>query len=683
MEILPMVERSSYEELKQRIRHLEVENEKLTVAEEKYHQSFESTSGALILIETETGLVLDLNKTALEVYGYSREDALRMKYTDFWQEPDKTQQSTAELESSIYCGYHRKKDGTGFPAEISVRHFMLKGKKVCVASIRDISERKSREKCFRTNETRYRKILQTAIDGFCWVDQQFRLKEVNDAYCRMSGYSKEELLAMSVFDLVASQTPAEISDLGQRIMAQGKHSFEAKHRRKDGSIFDVEASVQYHSSEEGWFVGFVRDITKRKQAEEALRESEDRYRSVIEGSIQGILIHQDSIIIYANQAASRLFGYDSPKELVGLNVWETIIAPEWVPDIKQRVADVLKGIEVSVHQGWQGIRKDGTRVWVQTTANRIFWKGRPAVAGFQFDITDRKRSEDELIRSERRFREMAEHIREVFWLFDWKEQKVLYVSPAYEEIWGRTAEDLYSRYEEWAESIYPEDLCHAQDSFSRILESGGGESRDYRIVRPDGSIRWISDRGFAIRDETGDVVRIAGVAEDITDRKQNEIALQDKDKTLERQSRHLEETNTALKVLLQHQQEEKRNLEQRILINVRKLVFPYLEKLQSTSLDNSCRTYLAIAKSNLENLVSPFMGALSSKYTALTPTEVQIADLIKHGKGSKEIASLLNVSIKAISFHRGNIRKKLGLSNQKINLRSYLQSITDKSSTKY
>jgi diguanylate cyclase (GGDEF)-like protein/PAS domain S-box-containing protein len=127
--------------------------------------------------------------------------------------------------------------------------------------------------------------------------------------------------------------------------------------------------------------------------------------------------------------------------------------------------------------------------------------------------------EEELRKSEEKIRQMAESIKEVFWLFDWIEQKVIYVSPAYEQIWGRSVQDLYDRYDEWAESIHPEDLDFARKSFESIVHTGGGEERDYRIVRPDGEVRWISDKGYAICDEDGKVCRIAGTAEDITERK--------------------------------------------------------------------------------------------------------------------------------------------------------------------
>ena len=136
-------------------------------------------------------------------------------------------------------------------------------------------------------------------------------------------------------------------------------------------------------------------------------------------------------------------------------------------------------------------------------------------------------SKEDLQSSEERFRDMAESIHEAFWLFDCKEQRVIYVNPAYEEIWGRSIEALYNRYEEWTESIYPEDLEFAEASFARIVQTGGGETREYRIVRPDGSIRWILDREFAVTDENGEVYRIAGIAEDITERKRAEEALRD------------------------------------------------------------------------------------------------------------------------------------------------------------
>ncbi len=154
-------------------------------------------------------------------------------------------------------------------------------------------------------------------------------------------------------------------------------------------------------------------------------------------------------------------------------------------------------------------------------------RSREALIRLKEEIKERRRAEEAGRASEERFREMADNISEVFWIFDQVEQRVIYVSSAYEKIWGKSAQDLYKRYEEWGESIYPDDRKYAEESFVKIGETGGGEEREYRIVRPDGSIRWISDRGFAIRDKNGQVIRIAGIAEDITRRKDAERALRE------------------------------------------------------------------------------------------------------------------------------------------------------------
>ncbi len=113
--------------------------------------------------------------------------------------------------------------------------------------------------------------------------------------------------------------------------------------------------------------------------------------------------------------------------------------------------------------------------------------------------------------------EMASTIRDVFWIFDWREQRVLYASPAYEEIWGRSVQSLYDRYEDWSDALHPDDREQAQASFAQVIETGGGQPRQYRVVHPDGTVRWISDRAYPVRDADGEVCRVVGVAEDITD----------------------------------------------------------------------------------------------------------------------------------------------------------------------
>jgi PAS domain S-box-containing protein len=144
---------------------------------------------------------------------------------------------------------------------------------------------------------------------------------------------------------------------------------------------------------------------------------------------------------------------------------------------------------------------------------------------------------------------------------------------------------------------------------------------------------------------------------------------------LKEKTKRLEEVNIALRVLLKKREEDKTILEERMLLNIRELVIPYIEQIKATGHSNRQKTYIDILESTLNNIVSPFLHKLSVKYLNLTPSEIQVANLVRHGNTTKEIAEVLNLSAQTIEFYRKNIRKKLGLTNKAINLRTYLISI--------
>jgi PAS domain S-box-containing protein len=701
---------------------------------------------------------------------------------------------------------------------------------------------------------------------------------------------------------------------------------------------------------------------EQKLKEQTLRESKELFEKTFVSQLDAFFIldtNNPPKILDCNPSATRVFGH-SRKEMLGRTT-------DFLHVDKRRRRKFQEHLHPAIaKQGFFHLpefemkRNDGTVFPTEHTVvslednqgKRIGW------VSLVRDISERKRAEEALRESEERFKEMADNIREVFWLFDWIEQRVIYASPAYEEIWGRSIQDLYNRYEEWADSIYPEDLSYAEESFAKIVQTGGGEPREYRIIRPDRTVRWVSDRGFAITGEDGQVRRIAGIAEDITERKRAEEALKESNETLraiinasplaimsidsnskvtiwnpaaesifgwtehevfgqfipmvspeksmehqdlrersfqgetftglevirqrkdgtlvdvrlstapvynakgniksvmaviediterklaeealreseqrysslfknnhsvmllidpesaeivdanpaacsfygwsqkeitskkitdinmltneqvfqemerarsaqrqhfyfrhrlaseevrdvevysgpimlhgkqllysiihdiskrkqaeeelraahegleqrtaelvkltetlkqeieerkqveqklrkreaelEIQASELEEVNTALRVLLKRREWDKVEVEEKTLSNVKELVLPYIERLKGSGLDSRQTTCVSILESNLRDIVSPFAHNLSSKYLGLTPTEIQIANLVKQGMTTKEIAEILNSSHRTVEFHRKNIRKKMGIVNSKVNLRSHLLSM--------
>jgi DNA-binding NarL/FixJ family response regulator len=144
---------------------------------------------------------------------------------------------------------------------------------------------------------------------------------------------------------------------------------------------------------------------------------------------------------------------------------------------------------------------------------------------------------------------------------------------------------------------------------------------------------------------------------------------------LHRQTQELNELNSALRVLLKQREQDKKELEEKVLCNIKRVAVPYLEKLKQSKLNEVQRTCLNILASNLNDIISSFAKEMSSKYLGLSPTEIQVANLIKEGKQTKEIADILNLSSNTIVSHRYKIRSKLGLKNKKVNLRAYLRTI--------
>ena len=257
--------------------------------------------------------------------------------------------------------------------------------------LQNIAERKKAEDALRNSEEQHRTILQTAIDGFWLVDVQGRLLEVNEAYCRMSGYSAQELLAMSITDLDALETGDDTVARVQKVMTQGKDRFESQHIRKDGSVFDVEVSIQYQSADGGQIVAFLRDITERKSIEE-----ESRIKGIaIESSINAIAIaDSDGNLTYVNDSFLNLWGYGNIEEVIGkssLMFWN---------DLELAKA----AFEALLQSGrWSGElagkKKDGSILTVQLLGNSILDSNSNVIGMMSsfIDITERKRTEEALV----------------------------------------------------------------------------------------------------------------------------------------------------------------------------------------------------------------------------------------------------------------------------------------------
>ncbi|MCF8075340.1 MAG: PAS domain S-box protein [Desulfotignum sp.] len=226
------------------------------------------------------------------------------------------------------------------------------------------------------------------MDGFWIVDTAGRFLEVNETYCEMSGYSEEELLHMDISAVEDVEAPVDVGAHMQKVLAEGQDRFESRHRRKDGTVFDVEVSVQKRPLDEPQCVVFIRDITERKCAELDLLESETRFKALHNASFGGIVIHDQGVILECNQGLSEMMGYEY-SELIGMDGLLLIA--------EQSREKVKNNIRTGYEKPYEafGLRKNGEEFPMHLEARNVPYKGKKVRTVEFRDLTEQKQAETE------------------------------------------------------------------------------------------------------------------------------------------------------------------------------------------------------------------------------------------------------------------------------------------------
>jgi two-component system cell cycle sensor histidine kinase/response regulator CckA len=377
------------------------------------------------------------------------------------------------------------------------------------------------------SEARFQELFENANDTIVTYDLEGKVTSLNQAAERLSGYAREEALKINIFEIIAPEYREMAAYVLQRLLAgERSGALEWEFIAKNGQRVAVEASGQV-IQERGKPVGvqiIARDISERKRAQEALRESERRYRELVDHASD--VIYETDVngrFTFVNPVATGVLKYP-PQDLVGRHYLE-LVRPDARQAAERFYTDQFVGRVPSTYYQFPAVDKDGAEVWLGQHVQLKLEADR--VVGFRAiarDMTVQKRAQDALRESEERFRQMAENNPDMFWLFDVKAQKPLYMSPAYERIWGRSVESFYANPASWKDTVYPDDQERILADFDTRARTEGSEN-EFRIIHPDGSVHWIFGRIFPIRDQAGDIRRLGGIAQDITARKLAEEAL--------------------------------------------------------------------------------------------------------------------------------------------------------------
>ena len=364
-----------------------------------------------------------------------------------------------------------------------------------------------------------------------------RYVDLNEACAKLGGFRREELIGrrMEEFDLLQDFELKEM--VARKLQDEGRiNNIISKIRTKAGDIRTVLFSADPVTiNNEPCLLGVSVDITEQEREASALRQSEEKYRMLVENSLQGLTIVQNEHLVFCNSTYAAMMG-SSVDELLRLTQEELdgLVHPDDLASVRNRFKDQIAGKYVDPRFEYRGLRRDGTMIWVEMYASPIEYNESPAIQSVYIDITERKKAENALRESEERFRLLAETIDEIFWIFDEDGKGTAYLSPAYDRIWGYPREAVLKNPDPFImEMVLPDDR-NVVIANRELLISGQSVSYEYRIIRPDGSVRNIWDRAYPILDKKGRVYRTVGVGQDVTEWRRAEEALKEAKEYLNR-----------------------------------------------------------------------------------------------------------------------------------------------------
>ncbi|PTL35310.1 hypothetical protein CLG94_10410 [Candidatus Methylomirabilis limnetica] len=506
----------------ERTAELETASRSLRESEARYRSVFAESCVVKLLIDPADGRIVKANSAACDYYGFdpARLQAMNIKDINVLSvdEVQAEMERARTLRKTHFDFRHRLANGEVRDVEVYSSPIPAQGaggRLLLHSIVIDVTERKQAEEALRASAARHQAVLMTAMDGFWMVDTQGRLLEVNEAYIRMSGYSIEELLSLRISDLEAVETARDTAEHLQKIVGQGEDRFETKHRRKDGSVFDVEVSVQFRSGEDGMFVCFLCDITERKRGEAALRESEARSLAITQSAYEAIITSDSAGNIAGwNRGAEIIFGYT---EAQAMGQPMTLLIPERYREghlagmhrIRSGAEPRLAGKTVELH----GLRQDGSEFPLELTLARWESAGGWFVTGIIGDISERRRQEQSLEESEKRFRGLIEQ--SLTGIYITQDGVFLYANPRLEQMLGYGAGELVGlRIDDLA---LAEDLPILQTEREKLCVGATSISYEARVRRKDGAVIELGVQGRLATFE--DRPATIGMAQDITEKK--------------------------------------------------------------------------------------------------------------------------------------------------------------------
>lgn len=498
----------------------------LIESEKQYRELFESNPNPMWVYDPQTLAFIAVNEAAVRLYGYTREEFAGMTLKDIRPLEDvpvlleAVARSVKQKFDRTSKVRHRAKDGRLLTVEVAGHSVKFSGRDARLVMINDITERQRIEEAVRDSEEKFRALAEQS-PNMIFINQGGRVVYANPVCSAMMGYTAEEFYSPD-FDFMRLIAPEDRERLGQdyRLHLRGEEAESNEYRlvTKDGRRLEAVLNTKLVDLKGGpAIMGIVTDVTGLRRAQQELDESRLRLSRLVENMAEGVYrTTEEGKFLDANPAMARIFGYGGVEELMQADIRRDLyFAPE------DRKGD-YPGPGQERTRELRMKRRDGSEVWVEDSCRYLRDdSGRVVVhEGVLRDVTERRRAEEALKRSEERFRAMVENLSEIIYSVD-REGQITYVSPSVERVLGYRPEEIAG--DHFSRLVHPDDLPGLQRSFERTL-AGQLEPYEYRLRAKDGGWRYVRSSSHPIVQD-GQPLGLTGVVSDLTERHDIEEAL--------------------------------------------------------------------------------------------------------------------------------------------------------------
>jgi PAS domain S-box-containing protein len=494
---------------------------------QEYAQSIINSSMDMVIAVDLERRIVEFNKAAEITFGYKKEELIGKHVNILYADPEAGSRINKRVDESgreITEVWNKRKNGEVFQCLLSSAVLRnSRGEKIgYMGTSRDITEIKRAEDILKAAQEYAQSIVHSSLDMIIAVDKDRNLNEFNKAAEETFGYTMKEVLGKSVDILFAD--PAEGMKVHKTTVEQGRHVQEVLNKRKNGELFQslLSSSVlQNTKSEMIGVMGISRDITEKKRADQALHESEERYRALVELSPDPIAVHVDGKVVFVNTAAVQVFAANSVDDLVGLPILK-LVHPDYRMVVKDRIQQMThEGKRVPTIEE-KFLRLDGTSFEAEVAAMSFLWKGKPAVQVVLRDVSERRKAEIVIRGSEAKYRSLVENVLDGVYQTT-PDGEILTANPAMARMLGYDSEtdllllnverDLYINSEE-------------RRQYLKLLNQAERvKNAEFRLRGKDGQIITVLENARVVRSKIGDILYYEGTMTDITELKVAQEAL--------------------------------------------------------------------------------------------------------------------------------------------------------------